>query len=421
MKCHKVLCGRYGNKHAFQHYISTDTKHCVAMGVGDLSFWCYKCDDYLHHLSIKPIFDVYKIVHQIKFGEPIPKKLEDETDFGGYYDYSDDDQDDEEQEDEKDDNDNNEIKGRDPKSNPLTNSGANRGLGNVDSGKDTVLEEDQIEYFDSDQVLRQKAKKVAEMILISKNKTVIHTGAGISTSANLPDYRGPNGVWTLKAKGKNINKNDTVKDLDNVSPTYTHMALVQLMKNDLLNYVVTTNVDGLHIKSGIDRNKLAELHGSIYTEYCNNCGKYFHRDFNVQKLQSTIAKISTVFTRFTGRMCDEDKCKKNNKGKLRDSIIAFGEQLPGNELIDSMRYSQNADLNIVIGSSMRVQPACNLPVSHRSNDKSKQFLVLINLQKTPYDNVASMRVWAKCDDFMKLVMDELKLKVEPFKPKQSDQ
>ena len=113
-------------------------------------------------------------------------------------------------------------------------------------------------------------------------------------------------------------------------------------------------------------------------------------------------------------MCDEDKCKKNDKGKLRDSIIAFGETLPGNELSESMYASKNADLNIVIGSSMRVAPACNLPVSHRANDKSKQFFVLINLQKTPYDDVCSIRVWGKCDEFMQLVMDELKLKVEPY-------
>ena len=82
LKCHMVLCGRYGNKHMVEHYMETNTKHCIALGVGDLSFWCYGCDDYLHHLSIKPIFEFYKIVHQVKFGEPIPEKLEKETDFG---------------------------------------------------------------------------------------------------------------------------------------------------------------------------------------------------------------------------------------------------------------------------------------------------------------------------------------------------
>eukprot|EP00483_Globobulimina_turgida_P002262 UN02264 len=233
--------------------------------------------------------------------------------------------------------------------------------------------------------------------------TVTHTGAGVSTSANLPDYRGPQGVWTLKAKGKSINSKALV-NIDDVVPTYTHMALVTLMQNKLLNYVVTTNVDGLHRKSGIEKDCLAELHGSIYMEFCNKCGREYYRDYNVQKMQKNIASIATVFTRFTGRFCENEKCK----GKLRDSIIAFGENLPGNELHKSSNNSTKADLNIVIGSSMRVNPACSLPL------QGKDF-VLINLQKTPYDDAARLRVWAKCDDFMKMVMDELKIIVEAYK------
>ena len=98
---------------------------------------------------------------------------------------------------------------------------------------------------------------------------------------------------------------------------------------------------------------------------------------------------------------------------MRDSIIAFGENLPGNELNDASNNSTKADLNIVIGSSMRVNPACNLPLH------GKQF-VLINLQKTPYDNAANVRVWGKCDKFMKMVMDELKIKVEPYDKNEND-
>eukprot|EP01084_Bolivina_argentea_P220025 372971_1 len=55
VKCHKVLCGRYGSKHMIKHY-QDDNDHCIAMGTGDLSFWCYKCDDYLHHLNIRKVF-----------------------------------------------------------------------------------------------------------------------------------------------------------------------------------------------------------------------------------------------------------------------------------------------------------------------------------------------------------------------------
>mmetsp|Transcript_33053 Transcript_33053/g.52945 ORF Transcript_33053/g.52945 Transcript_33053/m.52945 type:complete len:193 (+) Transcript_33053:1266-1844(+) len=191
------------------------------------------------------------------------------------------------------------------------------------------------------------------------------------------------------------------------------MALVKLMQNGLLSYVVTTNVDGLHGKSGIPQQKLAELHGNIYMEYCNSCGKYYYRDFNVQELQKNIATIASHFTRFTGRLCDDDKCK----GKLRDSIISFGENLPEVELNKSHQEAAKADLNIVIGSSMRVEPACSLPFS---NTNGKRFVCLINLQKTPYDNRCTLRVWAKCDEFFKLVMQEMNMEVDQYKAADSD-
>eukprot|EP01083_Nonionella_stella_P039427 107213_1 len=391
LKCHRVFCGRYGNKHMVKHYNESNQKHCIAMGVGDLSFWCYKCDDYLHHLSIKAVFDLYKIVHQIKFGEAIPKSLEKETDFMDC-DY---------------DQNEHEIVGRNPQDNPLTQSGANRGLGNVASGKDTVLEEDQTEYFDSNDVLSHKAKKLAQLILSSKY-TVIHTGAGVSTAANLPDYRGPNGVWTLKAKGKSV-RSKALDNIEDASPTYCHMALVKLMQSKLLRFVVTTNVDGLHKKSGIEHEELAQLHGSIYMEFCNDCGQEYYRDYNVQQMQKSIASVATVFTRFTGRKCENDSCE----GKLRDSIIAFGESLPGTELGDAHSHSVKADLNIVIGSSMRVAPACSLPLQGKT-------FVLLNLQKTPCDKYANLRIWGKCDEVMKMVMDELKLNVEPYQSTSKD-
>ena len=80
--CHKLFCGRYANKHMNIHYESSDNKsHCVALGVGDLSFWCYECDSYLNHLTIQPIFEVYEIAHMAKFGESIPQQVLKETNF----------------------------------------------------------------------------------------------------------------------------------------------------------------------------------------------------------------------------------------------------------------------------------------------------------------------------------------------------
>jgi len=81
---------------------------------------------------------------------------------------------------------------------------------------------------------------------------VFHTGAGVSTSAGIPDFRGPKGVWTLEEKGITPQMETT---FDDARPSLTHMALVKLVEENVVQHVVSQNVDGLHIKSGITRYK----------------------------------------------------------------------------------------------------------------------------------------------------------------------
>eukprot|EP00484_Ammonia_sp_Unknown_P023330 CAMPEP_0197048228 /NCGR_PEP_ID=MMETSP1384-20130603/23624_1 /TAXON_ID=29189 /ORGANISM="Ammonia sp." /LENGTH=807 /DNA_ID=CAMNT_0042480331 /DNA_START=29 /DNA_END=2452 /DNA_ORIENTATION=- len=80
LKCHRLFCGRYANQHMIAHK-DESASHCVAMSVGDLSFWCYGCDSYINHLTIQPIFEVYAMAHIAKFGEAIPDQIMQDTNF----------------------------------------------------------------------------------------------------------------------------------------------------------------------------------------------------------------------------------------------------------------------------------------------------------------------------------------------------
>lgn len=99
----------------------------------------------------------------------------------------------------------------------------------------------------------------------------------------------------------------------------------------------------------------------------------------------------------TGRLCADEKCK----GKLRDSIINFGENLPEWELEEGFNQAYKADVCLAMGSSLRVTPAANMP---EHVGKKKKNLVIVNLQKTPLDSVAALKIHAFTDKVMELLM-----------------
>ncbi|KAK2008079.1 DHS-like NAD/FAD-binding domain-containing protein [Colletotrichum eremochloae] len=254
-------------------------------------------------------------------------------------------------------------------------------------------------------IVDEKAQDLVDQIKRSKH-FIVFTGAGISTSAGIPDFRGPEGAWTLRAQGRKRTEK-TVSTLQAVS-TKTHMALVELQNRGILKYLVSQNCDGLHRKSGILPEKISELHGNSNREYCKDCGKeYIRVDF---RAVATYEK--TVHDHRTGRKCAV--CG----GVLLDTIVNFGEYLPAEPLRLAREHARKADLCLALGSSLTVPPACTIPEAVGSKRKTKRGdggrLVVCNLQSTPLDHLSELRVWAEADDLMARVMRKLGLEIPGF-------
>merc|ERR1719238_935070 len=260
-------------------------------------------------------------------------------------------------------------------------------------------EDDLTQYYDSEEILREKAKVMADAIRECKHM-VAYSGAGISVSAGIGDFRGPNGCWTLKARGLPTTKSKSVEEL---KPTFAHRALVELLKVGKLKCVITTNYDALHEKSGIPHDSLCELHGNAYVERCEVCEHEYHREKPIEKISRS---------RYTGRLCEQVGCG----GKLKNSVVAFSESLPTRHLELAKEHSKKADVALVLGSSMRVKPACYLPElcwfhSKLDENVAPGKFFLVNLQKTHYDQHAYVRFFHETDRVMEMVMDLLGIPV----------
>ncbi|KAJ3548924.1 hypothetical protein NM208_g756 [Fusarium decemcellulare] len=254
------------------------------------------------------------------------------------------------------------------------------------------------ERRDAPEVIDQQAAKLVNLINKSKH-FIIFTGAGVSTSAGIPDFRGPEGAWTLRAQGRS-RTTKAVSTLQAI-PTPSHMALLELQNRGVLKYLVSQNCDGLHRRSGIRPEMISELHGNSNRECCRDCGKEYIRDF---RAVATYEK--TVRDHRTGRKCT--RCG----GVLHDSIINFGENLPEEALKLARDHAEEADLCLVLGSSLTVTPANEIPEVCGARRSSK--LVICNLQKTPLNSQAHMHVYSEADALMTRVMARLGFPIPAF-------
>ncbi|XP_067824159.1 NAD-dependent protein deacetylase sirtuin-6 [Heptranchias perlo] len=252
------------------------------------------------------------------------------------------------------------------------------------------------ENFDSPEELERKVLELADLVR-NASYVVVHTGAGISTSSGIPDFRGPRGVWTMEERGLEPKFDTTFEE---ARPSKTHMALVALQRAGVVKYVVSQNVDGLHVRSGLPRDKLSELHGNMFVEECTKCGKQYVRD----------SVVGTMGLKATGRLCDVKKARglRACRGKLRDTILDWEDALPERDLSLADEACRKSDLAITLGSSLQIKPSGNLPFNTK---KKGGKLVIVNLQATKLDRHSDLRIFGYVDEVVAKLMKHLGVEI----------
>ncbi|XP_071459974.1 NAD-dependent protein deacylase sirtuin-6 isoform X2 [Marmota flaviventris] len=269
------------------------------------------------------------------------------------------------------------------------------------------------EIFDPPEELERKVRQLA--LLVSRaSHVVFHTGAGISTGAGIPDFRGPRGVWTMEERGLTPQFDTT---FESARPTKTHMALVQLERVGLLRFLVSQNVDGLHVRSGFPSLCSGATHATFLSSPAGIPTLSFQpggpaASYTLEGGRHVTSRMAAHLQRdklaeLHGNMFVEE-CVKCRTGELRDTILDWEDALPDRDLARADEASRTADLSITLGTSLQIRPSGNLPLATKRRGGR---LVIVNLQPTKHDRHADLRIHGYVDQVMTRLMKLLGLEI----------
>jgi NAD-dependent deacetylase len=237
----------------------------------------------------------------------------------------------------------------------------------------------------------------ASRLLAGARRVVVLTGAGISTDSGIPDYRGPQGLWTQNPKAEQMSslshylRDPEVRELAwqsrLASPVWTaepnagHRSLVELERTGRLVTLVTQNVDGLHQRAGSDPELVVEVHGNMHRAVCWTCGWG--------------APMVEVLDRVRGGEADP-RCPLDG-GIIKSDTISFGQALVPEVIERALASAEACDLLLCVGSSLQVHPVANMVPRAKAAGVS---IVIVNGQPTKADAYADHVLLGRIGDVL---------------------
>jgi NAD-dependent deacetylase len=237
----------------------------------------------------------------------------------------------------------------------------------------------------------------AKVMVDASTRVVVLTGAGISTDSGIPDFRGPNGVWTKNpAAEKAATLQHYLADVEVRraawrtrldSPTWAaepnagHRAIVALEQRGKLHALVTQNVDELHQKAGSSRGLVVEVHGTMRRYHCWGCGDE--------------GPISVMIDRV--RAGESDPRCTHCGGIVKSATISFGQSLVPEVIDRAMRVADEADLLVAIGTTLQVYPVANMVPRARAAGAG---VVIVNAEPTKMDHHADVVLRGNASDLL---------------------
>jgi NAD-dependent deacetylase len=217
------------------------------------------------------------------------------------------------------------------------------------------------------------------------SRVVALTGAGISTDSGIPDFRGPQGVWTKNPKAEKLSdiryymSDPEVRRLSwqsrlehsawRAQPNPGHHALVELEKRGKLHALITQNIDELHQVAGNSPDKVIEVHGTMRKVVCMSCGER-------APMEKALARV---------RAGEADPPCRSCGGILKSATISFGQALVPDVIDRAMQAAGEAEVLLAVGTSLQVYPIAGaVPLAKRAGAR----VVIVNAEPTPFDDLA---------------------------------